>query len=145
MMRMVSAAPASACFLAAALFSAPVLAEAWQPQSESPKWVKVREGLTLSGDLPSKPWVFMEGLHTPAIRAAEYLVDPTRTPLGVEFDGALLLQKKEAVDWQVRLVRMRALCNQRRLQRLSAKGVWLDYIGRDDTSAKVQWICGLAL
>ena len=143
--RMLSTGSASACLVAAAVFSAPVLAEAWQPQSESPKWAKVRQELTLAGDLPSKPWVFMEGLHTPAIRAAEYLGDPARTSLGVEFDGALLLQKKEAVDWQVRLVRMRALCNQRRLQRLSAKGVWLDYIGRDDTSARAQWICGLAL
>ena len=145
MMRMVSPGSVGACLMAAAVFSAPALAEAWQPQLESPKWAKVREELTLSGDLPSKPWVFMEGLHTPAIRAAEYLSNPTRTPLGVEFDGALLLQKKEAVNWQVRLVRMRALCNQRRLQRRSSKGVWLDYIGRDDTSAKAQWICGLAL
>ena len=106
-------------------------------------WAKTREQLTQSGDLPARPWLFMEGLHTPALRAAEYLADPTRTRMGVAFDGALLIQKKDADNWTVRLVRMRALCNQQRLQRLSAQGAWVDYVGRDGTAAKVQWICAL--
>ena len=141
MMRMMSAG--GACLVAAAVFGGPATADTWQPRMEPPTWVKIREPRTRSGDLPVRPWLFMEGLQTPALRAAEYLSDPIRTPAGVEFDGALLLQKKEAVDWQVRLLRMRALCNQMRLQRQSAKGEWLDYIGRDDTPAKAKWICGL--
>ena len=141
MMRMLRLGGAS--LLAALALGAPAPAETWQPQTESPMWAKTREQLTQSGDLPARPWLFMEGLHTPALRAGEYLADPTRTRMGVEFDGALLIQKKDADNWAVRLVRMRALCNQQRLQRLSAQGTWVDYVGRDGTSAKVQWICGL--
>ena len=141
MMRMLRGAGAS--LVAALSFAAAAPAETWQPQTESPMWAATREQLTQSGDLPARPWLFMEGLHTPALRAAEYLADPTRTRLGVAFDGALLIQKKDADNWTVRLVRMRALCNQQRLQRWSAQGAWVDYVGRDGTAAKVQWICAL--
>ena len=133
----------AASLVAALAFGAPAPAETWQPQTESPMWAATREQLTQSGDLPARPWLFMEGLHTPALRAAEYLADPTRTRMGVAFDGALLIQKKDADNWTVRLLRMRALCNQQRLQRLSAQGAWVDYVGRDGTAAKVQWICAL--
>ena len=95
------------------------------------------------GELPARPWLFMEGLTTPALRAGEYLADPTRTRMGVEFDGALLIRKKGAENWGVRVVRMRALCNQERLQRFSPQGAWVDYVGRDGTAAKVRWICAL--
>lgn len=141
MMQMLRVGGAS--LVAALALGAPAPAETWQPQTESPMWAVTREQLTQSGDLPARPWLFMEGLHTPALRAAEYLADPMRTRMGVAFDGALLIQKKDADNWAVRLVRMRALCYQQRLQRLSAQGTWVDYLGRDDTSAKVQWICAL--
>lgn len=108
MMQMLRVGGAS--LVAALALGAPAPAETWQPQTESPMWAVTREQLTQSGDLPARPWLFMEGLHTPALRAAEYLADPTRTRMGVAFDGALLIQKKDADNWEVRLVRMRALC-----------------------------------
>ena len=139
MMRMVSPGSVGACLMAAAVFSAPALAEAWQPQLES----EMGEGPGRANALRRfafKPWVFMEGLHTPAIRAAEYLSDPTRTPLGVEFRG-VLLQKNIGgrCAWcECEPSAIRGGCG------AVLQGVWLDYIGRDDTSAKAQWICGLA-
>lgn len=141
MLRMLRVAGAS--LVAALAFGAPAPAETWQPQTESPMWAKTREQLMQSGELPARPWLFMEGLTTPALRAGEYLADPTRTRMGVEFDGALLIRKKGAENWGVRLVRMRALCNQERLQRFSPQGAWVDYVGRDGTAAKVRWICAL--
>jgi hypothetical protein len=62
----------------------------------------------------------------------------------VEFDAALLMQRQGQAVWQVRELRMRALCNQLRLQRISSQGQWVDYVGRDDTADKVRWICGLS-
>ena len=141
MMRMLRGAGAS--LVAALSFAAAAPAETWQPQKESAMWAQTREQLTASGDLPVRPWRFMEGLNTPALRAGEYLADPTRTRMGVEFDGALLIRKKGDENWGVRLVRMRALCNQERLQRFSPQGTWVDYVGRQGTTAKVQWICAL--
>ena len=85
----------------------------------------------------------MEAMDTPSLKAGEYLSDPSRTSLGVEFEAALLIQRQGQDLWQVRELRMRALCNQQRLQRISSQGQWLDYVGRDDTSAKVRWICSL--
>jgi hypothetical protein len=88
--------------------------------------------------------MFMEAMDSPSLKAGEYLSDPSRTALGVEFEAALLMQRQGQDIWQVRELRMRALCNQQRLQRSSAEGQWLDYVGRDDTAAKVRWICSLA-
>ena len=126
-----------------ALGNAAANAESWSPSPEPPFWSQTREGLQASGDLSQRTWLFMEAMVTPSLKAGEYLTNPARTPLGVEFDAALLMRRQGQEVWKVRELRMRALCNQQRLQRSSAQGQWLDYVGREDTSAKVRWICSL--
>ena len=96
-----------------------------------------------SGQLSKRTWLFMEAMDSPSLKAGEYLSNPARTPVGVEFDAAVLMQGQGQDAWKVRELRMRALCNQQRLQRSSPQGQWLPYVGREDTSAKVRWICAL--
>ena len=129
--------------LTLALGSAAANAEGWSPSPEPPFWSKTRQKLQASGDLSQRTWLFMEAMDAPSLKAGEYLSNPARTPLGVEFDAALLMRRQGQEVWKVRELRMRALCNQQRLQRSSAQGQWLDYVGREDTSAKVRWICAL--
>ena len=122
---------------------AAAIAETWSPSSEPKFWVQTRKTLQDSGKLSVRPWLFMEALNSPSLKAGEYLSDPSRTSVGVEFDAAVLMQREGQNVWQVRELRMRALCNQKRLQRSSAQGQWLDYVGRKDTPEKVRWICAL--
>ena len=129
--------------LALALGSAAANAEDWSPSPEPPFWSQTRQTLQGSGQLTQRTWLFMEAMDSPSLKAGEYLSNPARTSLGVEFDAAVLMQRKGQDAWEVRELRMRALCNQQRLQRSSAQGQWLDYVGRQDTSAKVHWICAL--
>ena len=125
------------------LGSAPGLAETWTPSPEPPFWSQTRQTLQTSGKLSEGPWMFMEAMDSPNLKAGEYLSDPERTAAGVEFDAALLMQRQGKQTWEVRELRMRALCNQKRLQRSNSPGQWLDYVGREDTSDKVAWICAL--
>ncbi|WP_244279767.1 hypothetical protein [Synechococcus sp. UW179A] len=125
------------------LGSAAARAESWSPSPEPPIWSQTRQTLQSSGKLSDRTWLFMEAMDSPSLKAGEYLSNPARTPLGVEFDAALLMRRQGQDVWKVRELRMRALCNQQRLQRSSAQGQWLDYVGREDTSAKVRWICAL--
>ncbi len=129
--------------LALALGSAAASSVAWSPPPEPPIWAQTRRSLQASGKLALRPWMFMEAIDTPSLKAGEYLSDPARTKAGVEFDAALLMQREGQNIWLVRELRMRALCNQKRLQRSGPQGQWLDYVGREDTSDKVRWICGL--
>ena len=126
------------------LGSIAAVAETWSPSPEPPTWMQTRQSLQAAGRLSPRPWMFMEAMDAPSLKAGEYLSDPSRSALGVEFEAALLMQRQGQGIWQVRELRMRALCNQQRLQRSSAEGQWLDYVGRDDTAAKVRWICSLA-
>ena len=122
---------------------AAAIAETWSPSSEPAFWAQTRKTLQNSGKLSARPWLFMEAMDSPSLKAGEYLSDPSRTAVGVEFDAAVLMQREGQNVWQVRELRMRALCNQKRLQRSSAQGQWLDYVGRKDTPEKVRWICAL--
>ena len=133
----------SALALALTLGSAAAKAEDWSPSPEPPFWSQTRQTLQESGQLSQRTWLFMEAMDSPSLKAGEYLSNPERTPPGVEFDAAVLMQRQGQDVWTVRELRMRALCNQQRLQRSSVKGQWLDYVGREDTSAKVDWICAL--
>ena len=133
----------SVAALTVALGNAAAVAETWSPSTESPFWRQTRETLQSSGELSVRPWMFMDAMKTPTLKAGEYFSDPSRTAVGVEFDAAVLIQREGQDVWQVRELRMRALCNQKRLQRSSPQGQWLDYVGRDDTLQKVRWICGL--
>ena len=120
---------------------AAVFAETWAPSSEPAFWAQTRKTLQASGELSARPWLFMEAMDSPSLKAGEYLSDPSRSAVGVEFDAAVLMQRAGQNDWQVRELRMRALCNQKRLQRSGTEGQWLDYVGRKDTPEKVRWIC----
>lgn len=124
------------------LGSVSAIAETWSPAPEPTFWSQTRQTLQASGQLSQRPWMFMEAMDSPSLKAGEYLSNPERTPISVEFDAALLLRPQGQTVWKVRELRMRALCNQQRLQR-SAKGQWLDYVGREDTADKVRWICAL--
>jgi len=124
------------------LGSVSAIAETWSPSPEPTFWSQTRQTLQASGKLSQRPWMFMEAMDSPSLKAGEYLSNPERTPISVEFDAALLLRPQGQTVWKVRELRMRALCNQQRLQR-SAKGQWLDYVGREDTADKVRWICAL--
>lgn len=140
---MSSLARVSAVALACTIGSVAAVADTWSPSQEPSFWSQTREAFQDSGRLSPGPWIFMEALDTPNLKAAEYLNGPSTSALGVEFDAALLLKRVGQDEWQVRELRMRALCNQKRLQRFSPQGQWLDYVGRNDTSAKVSWICNL--
>ena len=135
----------SALALTLTFGSAAANAEDWSPSPEPSFWSQTRQALQGSGQLSERTWLFMEAMDSPSLKAGEYLSHPERTPLGVEFDAALLMQRQGQGEgvWKVRELRMRALCNQQRLQRSSDQGQWLDYVGRDDTPAKVRWICAL--
>ena len=124
------------------LVSVAAIAETWSPSPEPSFLLETRRTLQASGKLSERPWIFMEALDSPTLKAGEYLSNPDRTPISVEFDAALLLRPQGQTVWKVRELRMRALCNQERLQR-SVKGQWLDYVGREDTGDKVRWICAL--
>ena len=133
----------SALALTLTLGSAAANAEGWTPSQEPLFWSQTRQTLQGSGQLSQRTWLFMEAMDSPSLKAGEYFSNPARTSLGVEFDAAVLMQRQGQDLWQVRELRMRALCNQQRLQRSSTQGQWLDYVGREDTSAKVDWICAL--
>lgn len=129
--------------LASVLAALPAAADGWSPAPEPAVWVQTRQQLQTSGAMTDRPWQFMEALETPELMAGEYLSGRTRTAAGVEFDAGLLLRRDGVEDWQVRELRMRALCNQQRLQRLAGGNQWVDYVGRDDTASKVAWICDI--
>ena len=129
--------------LVSVLGALPAAAEGWSPAPEPAVWVQIRQQLQASGAMTDRPWQFMEALETPELMAGEYLSGRTPTSAGVEFDAALLLRRAGVEDWQVRELRMRALCNQQRLQRRAGETQWVDYVGRDDTASKVAWICDM--
>ena len=129
--------------LVSVLGALPAAAEGWSPAPEPAVWVQIRQQLQTSGAMTDRPWQFMEALETPELMAGEYLSGRTPTSAGVEFDAALLLRRAGVEDWQVRELRMRALCNQQRLQRRVGETQWVDYVGRDDTASKVAWICDI--
>ena len=129
--------------LAGCLAALPAAAEGWSPGPEPAVWSQTRQQLQASGAMTDRPWQFMEALETPELMAGEYLSGRTPTSAGVEFDAALLLRRAGVEDWQVRELRMRALCNQQRLQRRAGESQWVDYVGRDDTASKVAWICDM--
>ena len=125
------------------LAAGPAFAETWEPKPEPPFWSQTRKDLLQTGTLTDHPWQFMEALESSRVKAGEYLSGPSKTPVGMDFDAALLIRRQGDESWQVRELRMRALCNQLKLQRRTPDGQWLDYVGRDDTPAKVRWICAL--
>ena len=126
----------------------------WQPGAEPQAWAVVRQSLVEKGPpqgLVQRDWIFMRALDRPDLRAGEYLADrqldaDTPGPV-VGFTAVVLLQRPQQGEaWQVRERRMRALCDQQRLQVLEASGEWVAYAGKPDpqAGARLAWICSSA-
>jgi len=118
----------------------------WQPPVEPGSWQETRENLQTKGVITKKPWIFFGALETDTTLAAEYLSNLRSSDSTTTFDGLLLIKRSQAgegtsTDWTARPLTMRAICQEGRLERQGADGVWSPYPGRADTAAKVSWIC----
>ncbi|MBR75618.1 MAG: hypothetical protein CL863_04605 [Cyanobium sp. RS427] len=110
----------------------------WRPEPESNQWRELR---TLH--LPDSQWQFMDAIRTERLEAAEYIRAPRHQGDTVAFDAGLLLRKAGQRTWTSRILPMRAVCVDDRLERRSSDGTWSAYPGRPDTAVKVRWICAL--
>ena len=108
----------------------------WVPQTEPPRWSELRQR-----ELPGDGWRFMEAMRNDQVEAAEYLRFPTAVGETVELEAGLLLRRSGQPDWTSRVLPMRAVCQDGRMERKSADGQWTPYPGRAGTAVKVRWIC----
>ena len=131
-------------------------ASAEQARPEEPTyWKTVRDELTSpqpSGStiLSSKPWIFVRGMTSEELNAAEYLAEPTEETVegepAVRFVAAVLLKQPQKDEgWAVREQTMRALCDSKQLQILDEAGRWSGYRARNEPAAqkRIDWICQL--
>lgn len=125
--------------LGASLFLAmgPVHAD-WQPLPEPQHWRLVRR-THLSGD----DWVFMEATDSPDLQAAEYIRSPRSVEGTVELEAGLLLRRGDQTAWVSKVIPMRAICAEGRLEQRDPTGRWASYPGRPGTVVKVRWICSM--
>ena len=108
----------------------------WLPQTEPPRWSELRQR-----ELPGDGWRFMEAMRNDQVEAAEYLRFPTVVGETVELEAGLLLRRSGQSDWTSRVLPMRAVCRDGRMERKAADGQWTPYPGRAGTAVKVRWIC----
>ena len=123
--------------LLAVVHGAAALAD-WRPQPEPEEWQQLREA-----HLPEPTWQFMEAIRNDRVHAAEYLRAAQAVGDTVEFSAALLLKKAGQTEWSTRVLAMRAVCADGRLERRSSNQSWSPYPSRPDTAVKVRWICSL--
>ena len=123
--------------LLAVVHGAAALAD-WRPQPEPEEWRQLREA-----HLPESTWQFMEAIRNDRVHAAEYLRAAQAVGDTVEFSAALLLKKAGQTEWSTRVLAMRAVCADGRLERRSSDQSWSSYPSRPDTAVKVRWICSL--
>ena len=82
----------------------------------------------------------MEAMRNDQVEAAEYLRFPTAVGETVELEAGLLLRRSGQLDWTSRVLPMRAICRDGRMERKAADGQWtLPRSSR--TAVKVRWIC----
>ena len=108
----------------------------WLPQTEPPLWSELRQR-----ELPGEGWRFMEAMRNDQVEAAEYLRFSTAVGETVELEAGLLLRRSGQPDWTSRVLPMRAVCRDGRMERKGADGQWTPYPGRAGTAVKVRWIC----
>ena len=123
--------------LTVAAGASPVRAE-WSPLPEPAVWSEVRRR-ELAGD----GWRFVEATRTDQLQAAEYLRHPRAVGQTVELEAGLLLRRSGQPAWTSRVLPMRAICTEGRMERKAADGQWAPYPGRPGTAVKVRWICAL--
>lgn len=123
--------------LALVAVAAPVRAQ-WVPSVESPDWRELRRR-----ELPGSGWRFVEATRTEQLQAAEYLRHPRAVTDTVELEAGLLLLRAGQTDWTSRVLPMRAICTEGRMERKGVDGLWTAYPSRPGTAVKVRWICSL--
>ena len=141
----------------------PVIAQAGRGAASSEEarpeeptyWKNVRDELTSpkpsgSAILSSKPWIYVRGMTSEELNAAEYLAEPTEETVegepAVRFVAAVLLKQPQKEEgWAVREQTMRALCDSKQLQILDEAGRWSGYRARNEPAAqkRIDWICQL--
>ena len=125
------------------LVMAPALAQ-WAPSPEPTAWREIRLALEDSGRLQPSGWIYIDAMTNPKLEAGEYLRDLQRYDNTVRFQAALLLRRDGEEAWRVRLITMRALCDQGVLERRDDSEAWVPYPGRAGTAGRVRWICSQA-
>ena len=129
---------AAAGFTLIHAFNALPLRADWSPSPEPKPWQQRRQSL-----LPGDGWRFVDATSTDQFEAGEYIRRPRTVGDSVELDAGLILKKADQTKWSARVVPMRAVCLQDRLERKDANGVWTPYPGRAGTAVRVRWICSL--
>ena len=125
------------------LVMAPAMAQ-WAPAAEPTAWRLIRQNLEASGRLQPSGWIYIDAMTKPKVEAGEYLRDLQRYDNTVRFQAALLLRRDGEEAWRVRLITMRALCDQGVLERRDDSDAWAPYPGRAGTAGRVRWICSQA-
>ena len=127
------------CSLGVLLLFSPAAVQAdWTPAPEPSTWQRLRRD-----HLQGQGWLFVEATETPQFEAAEYLRNPSAADGTVEVEAALLMRRAGQTSWNARLIPMRAVCDEGRLERRDPDGRWQRYPGRPGTLVKVRWICSL--
>ena len=129
---------AAAAFTLTQAFSASSVRADWSPSPEPKQWQQLRQSL-----LPGDSWRFVDATSTDQLEAGEYIRRPRTVGDSVELDAGLILKKADQPEWSVRVVPMRAVCPEDRLERKDANGGWTPYPGRAVTAVRVRWICSL--
>ena len=110
----------------------------WRPKPEPQTWQQLRVQY-----LPEPEWQFMDSIRNARVEAAEYIRAPRAVGDTMELEAGLLLKTTGRDGWTSKVVPMRALCSDGRLERRSSDGSWSPYPSRPDTAVKVRWICSL--
>ena len=110
----------------------------WRPKPEPQEWQQLRAQY-----LPEPGWQFMDAIRNARVAAAEYIRTPRAVADTMELDAGLLLKTTGPDEWSSKVVPMRALCSDGRLERRASDGTWSAYPSRPDTAVKVRWICSL--